>query len=89
MKIFNLIQIFLLTCLVLAENSDLNRIQFSFANEKINLAVVACGDRSKETLVLLKSALMFTSRNLEFIIITERKLKNYFVKEVNPFFSCA
>ena len=49
----------------------------------INIAVVACGDRVKETLVLLKSALMFTETYLHFIIITENELQKDFVKQVS------
>jgi hypothetical protein len=50
--------------------------------EVINLAVVACGDRVKETIVLLKSALMFTRNYLHFIVITEPELKKEFSREV-------
>ncbi len=52
-------------------------------DEAINLAVVACGDRLKETIVLLKSALMFTQTYLHFIIVTEPDLKNDFLTEVD------
>jgi hypothetical protein len=49
----------------------------------INLSVVACGDRVPETLVLLKSALMFTRRNLHFYVFTETPLKKQFSDQVN------
>lgn len=51
-------------------------------DQVINLAVVACGDRVQETIVLLKSALMFTQTYLHFIIITEAELKQEFIQEV-------
>jgi UDP-xylose:glucoside alpha-1,3-xylosyltransferase len=50
-------------------------------NAVINLSVVACGDRAPETLVLLKSALMFTKSRLHFYIFTESTLKNVFVEQ--------
>ncbi len=53
--------------------------------ENINLAVVACGDRLKETIVLLKSALMFTQTHLHFIIVTEPDLKGEFLTQVDLF----
>jgi hypothetical protein len=49
----------------------------------INLSVVACGDRVPETLVLLKSALMFTKAQLHFYIFTEPELKSQFVVQVS------
>lgn len=61
-------------------NVDLELAQEN--QEVINLAVVACGDRFKETIVLLKSAMMFTQSYLHFIIITEAELKKEFIQEV-------
>ncbi|KAG8233143.1 hypothetical protein J437_LFUL010373 [Ladona fulva] len=67
--------------------------------EEIVLAVVACGDRVAETLVMLKSALIFSQVHLRFIVIADddlipsfkEKLKewttilpNKFVFEVHP-----
>jgi hypothetical protein len=49
----------------------------------INLAVVACGDRAPETIVLLKSTLLFTKSQLHFYIFTESSLKNEFVENVS------
>ena len=49
----------------------------------INLSVVACGDRVPETLVLLKSALMFTRKKLHFYVFTETPLKKQFSDQVN------
>ena len=65
-------------------SGDLNvEVELAQENEEvINLAVVACGDRVKETIVLLKSALMFTQTYLHFIIITEAELKQDFIQEV-------
>ena len=83
MILFRIIILYLVACLCLAEKSNVNRINTSDSTELINLAVVACGDR-KETLVLLKSALMFTRSYLYFIIITEPNLKKDFIKQVTP-----
>ena len=80
--IFRVIILSLVVCLCLAEKPNVDRISSSDRREIINLAVVACGDRAKETLVLLKSALMFTRSYLHFIIITEKTLKINFIKEV-------
>jgi len=74
--IFRVIILSLVVCLCLAEKPNVDRISSSDRREIINLAVVACGDRAKETLVLLKSALMFTRSYLHFIIITEKTLKH-------------
>ncbi|CAF0713883.1 unnamed protein product [Brachionus calyciflorus] len=61
-----------------------NKLYSIVANENIiNLSVVACGDRVPETLVLLKSALMFTRSKLNFLIITENNLKHQFTDEFN------
>lgn len=46
------------------------------------LVVVVCGDRWKETLVLLKSALLFTQGHLTFYIFTDKELIDLFRKEV-------
>ncbi len=51
------------------------------AESVINLSAVACGDRAPETLVLLKSALMFTKSKLHFFIFTESNLKQVFVEQ--------
>lgn len=44
------------------------------------IAVVVCGNRSEETLVMLKSALLFTKGHLHFYILTDEaaseKLRN-------------
>ncbi|XP_033125689.1 glucoside xylosyltransferase 2-like [Anneissia japonica] len=44
-------------------------------NHRIYLAVVCCGDRSEETLVMLKSAVLNTQRKLHFHIFAEEELK--------------
>lgn len=41
----------------------------------IHLAVVACGNRLEETLVMLKSAVLFSHRKIQFHIFTEDSLK--------------
>jgi len=72
---------FLLFC-VIAGTVSCSR-EINQREEAINLAVVACGDRLKETIVLLKSALMFTQTYLHFIIVTEPELKDDFLTEVD------
>lgn len=49
----------------------------------IHLAVVACGKRLEETLVMLKSAVLFSHRKIQFHIFTEDSLKPEFDKQVN------
>ncbi|CAN8186273.1 unnamed protein product [Coccothraustes coccothraustes] len=44
----------------------------------MHLAVVACGDRLEETLIMLKSAVLFSSRRLCFHIFAEDSLKPEF-----------
>jgi len=49
------------------------------SKEAIHLAVVACGDRMPETIILLKSAVMFSSSTLlHFHIFTEAELQPQF-----------
>lgn len=52
----------------------------------IHLAVVACGDRMEETLVMLKSAVLFTQTPLVFHIFTEAILQPQFDVQVRPWF---
>lgn len=49
----------------------------------MHLAVVACGNRLEETLVMLKSAVLFSHRKMHFHIFTEESLKPEFDKQVN------
>ncbi|XP_074770423.1 glucoside xylosyltransferase 2 isoform X2 [Athene noctua] len=48
----------------------------------MHLAVVACGDRLEETLIMLKSAVLFSNRRLCFHIFAEDSLKPEFEKKV-------
>ncbi|XP_059518934.1 glucoside xylosyltransferase 2 isoform X2 [Myotis daubentonii] len=48
----------------------------------IHLAVVACGNRLEETLVMLKSAVLFSHRKMHFHIFTEESLKPEFDKQL-------
>nr|XP_037859583.1 glucoside xylosyltransferase 2 isoform X4 [Chlorocebus sabaeus] len=48
----------------------------------IHLAVVACGNRLEETLVMLKSAVLFSHRKIQFHIFTEDSLKPEFDKQL-------
>lgn len=49
----------------------------------IHLAVVACGNRLEETLVMLKSAVLFSHRKIRFHIFTEESLQPEFDKQVS------
>ncbi|GLH01971.1 Uncharacterized protein GBIM_08026 [Gryllus bimaculatus] len=49
---------------------------------KIVLAVVACGDRLAETLVMIKSAIIFTSSDLVVIVFSDKKLIPSFKEKV-------
>lgn len=51
----------------------------------MHLAVVACGDRLEETLIMLKSAVLFSNRRLCFHIFSEDSLKPEFEKKVSFF----
>ncbi|XP_027685210.2 glucoside xylosyltransferase 2 isoform X2 [Chelonia mydas] len=48
----------------------------------MHLAVVACGDRLEETLIMLKSAVLFSYRKLKFHIFAEDSLKPEFEKKL-------
>ncbi|XP_059473831.1 glucoside xylosyltransferase 1 [Neocloeon triangulifer] len=50
--------------------------------EEVVLAVVACGDRLQETLVMLKSALTFTQAPLRFIVFAEEQLGQSFTEKL-------
>lgn len=41
---------------------------------EVTICVVVCGDRLHEALTMLKSALVFTSRPLQFVILAEQNL---------------
>ncbi|RNA32404.1 glucoside xylosyltransferase 1-like isoform X2 [Brachionus plicatilis] len=57
--------------------------EYKAEDQIINLSVVACGDRAPETLVLLKSALMFSRPKLHFFIFSEKNLHNQFIDQFN------
>lgn len=44
--------------------------------------MVACGNRLEETLVMLKSAVLFSHRKMQFHIFTEESLKPELDKQV-------
>lgn len=54
----------------------------SFKKNDIVVAVVACGDRLRETLTLIKSALMFSKEKLNFVIIAEDALIESFEEKL-------
>ncbi|XP_029103835.1 glucoside xylosyltransferase 2 isoform X2 [Scleropages formosus] len=53
---------------------------FDVPDERMHLAVVACGDRLDETLNMLKSALLFSFRKIKFHIFAEQTLASLFEK---------
>lgn len=59
----------------------------SFPKTDVTLSVVVCGDRIQETLVMIKSAIIFSKRcNLRVIVITETDLLQHFEEKVLRFF---
>ncbi|KAK7866870.1 hypothetical protein R5R35_006035 [Gryllus longicercus] len=56
---------------------------FNSKLHKIVLAVVACGDRLAETLVMIKSAIIFTSSDLVVIVFSDKKLIPSFKEKLN------
>ncbi|KAL5006967.1 hypothetical protein ScPMuIL_015773 [Solemya velum] len=59
---------------------DVTQVQKKYP---IHLAVVACGERLDDTMVLLKSALLFTSSPLMFHIFAENSLLSKFEEQIN------
>jgi UDP-xylose:glucoside alpha-1,3-xylosyltransferase len=53
-----------------------------FLCSQIVLAVVACGDRLSETLVMIKSAILFTQKPLNFIVLADDLLIPSFKEKV-------
>lgn len=54
----------------------------SFFRHDVVIAVVACGDRFEETMMMLKSALMFTEIHLNFLIVSDDNLIERFKEKV-------
>ncbi|XP_020646732.3 glucoside xylosyltransferase 2 isoform X2 [Pogona vitticeps] len=52
------------------------------APQWMHLAVVACGERLEETLIMLKSAVLFSNRKLKFHIFAEDSLKPEFERKL-------
>ena len=65
-----------------------NRVQYLFLNfsqhwsEGIHISVVACGERLEESLVMLKSAAIFSKSLLVFHIFAEEELQKGFQEQV-------
>lgn len=55
--------------------------------EEVKLAVVLCGDRLNQTLVTLKSALIFSKKNLHFIMIVDDVNRDILKNKVSQIFS--
>lgn len=52
-------------------------------DERMHLAVVACGSRLEETLTMLKSALLFSKKPLHFYIFADNELQGSFKNALN------
>lgn len=63
--------------------SRLNMYKSSMQGSQIVLAVVACGDRLSETLVMIKSAILFTQKPLNFIVLADDPLIASFKEKLN------
>ena len=50
---------------------------------KVVICVVACGDRLEESLMMLKSALIFSKRPLRFIVISDHNLIQAFSEKLS------
>lgn len=63
------------------ENVILFSIRYSLKIQpvqRIHLAVVACGERLEETITMLKSAIIFSIKPLQFHIFAEDQLHDSF-----------
>ncbi|GAB6022327.1 hypothetical protein CHUAL_006449 [Chamberlinius hualienensis] len=70
----------------LAQNYDEDVSQEEIKPDRIVLAIVVCGDRLKESLVVLKSAIaLTTSTPLYIIIVTEERLMPQFREQFQSF----
>ncbi|XP_021916719.1 glucoside xylosyltransferase 2 isoform X2 [Zootermopsis nevadensis] len=63
--------------------SRLHTHKNSVQGSQIVLAVVACGDRLSETLVMIKSAILFTQKPLNFIVLADDPLIPSFKEKLN------
>ena len=66
----------------------MNVIFFSMPSENhepVHLSVVACGDRLEETIVMIKSALIFSKAMLHVHIFADKDLQPQFKSEVSSF----
>lgn len=55
-------------------STTVKKFQASSVTGEVTICVVVCGDRVDEALTMLKSALVFTHRFLQFIILAETNL---------------
>ncbi|KAE8615809.1 hypothetical protein XENTR_v10008625 [Xenopus tropicalis] len=59
------------------------KVPVKHGTETMHLAVVACGDRLEETITMLKSALLFSTKFLQFHIFAEDQLHYEFKATLN------
>jgi len=62
-----------------------NEIEQKSSETSVNIAVVVCGtERVDESLVMMKSALLFSTKNtsINFVIVTEPKLREIFKEKI-------
>ncbi|XP_039271486.2 glucoside xylosyltransferase 1-like isoform X1 [Styela clava] len=63
----------------LSKEIEMNFGETKLDDPLIHIAVVACGDRLEETLISIKSSLMFTKRSIFYHIFTEEELRSGFI----------
>ncbi|KAM9759477.1 glucoside xylosyltransferase 2 [Menidia menidia] len=66
-----------------SQGNGARRVMKRRAEEVMHLAVVACGDRLDETLTMLKSALLFSLKQIKFHIFAEDPLAPQFEQRLN------
>ena len=52
------------------------------SDDTIHLSVVACGDRLEETLMMIKSTILFTQKQMHYHILADDELRPLFDKQV-------
>uniref|UniRef100_UPI00398EABC7 glucoside xylosyltransferase 2 isoform X2 n=1 Tax=Pristiophorus japonicus TaxID=55135 RepID=UPI00398EABC7 len=63
-------------------NEPMFRLHTRNGEERMHLAVVACGDRLQETMTMLKSAILFSSNKIKFHIFAEDALQPQFQNSI-------
>ena len=67
------------------ETSETSHIEY---HKSIKIALVSCGDKAvNDTLVVIKSAILFSSMPIEFFIVYENGSDQNYIKQVAPDFA--